>query len=397
MAFPRTVVIAGAGIGGLTAALAIARQGFRVSVFEAADRLEEVGAGIQLSPNASRILIALGLGERLAPHVVVPEELKVMNAATGRVLARAPLGAEAEKRYGAPFWLIHRGDLQAALRAAVEASPEISLHLGTKVEDFAVRDTGVTDRGDAQRAADRGTRHRADRRRRALVEPAPSARTHRRAAIRASHRVARARCCGRRHAAVHRAGGQSVARPRRPSGALPGQGRAPRQHRRHPARRVGRAGLERAGRAGGHPGALSREQVAGIGARPHRRGATVAEMGALRLRAARPLGPRAGDAARRRRASDAALSRPGRRDGDRGCGRARPLPRDARPTIPAGALRLYERQRHARTARTQRAARRNGTVYHLGGVGALLRTLALRGMGKRLIRSYDWLYGWQPA
>src|ERR1700716_3354532 len=113
MAFPRTVVIAGAGIGGLTAALAIARQGFRVSVLEAAERLEEVGAGIQLSPNASRILIGLGLGERLAPHVVVPQELKVMNAASGRVLARAPLGAEAEKRYGAPFWTIHRGDLQA--------------------------------------------------------------------------------------------------------------------------------------------------------------------------------------------------------------------------------------------------------------------------------------------
>src|SRR3954468_7759272 len=119
MALARTVVIAGAGIGGLTSALAIARGGFRVVVLEAADRLEEIGAGIQLSPNASRILIALGLGDRLAPHVVVPEELKVMDASSGRTLACTPLGAEAEQHYGAPYWVIHRGDLQTALCEAV--------------------------------------------------------------------------------------------------------------------------------------------------------------------------------------------------------------------------------------------------------------------------------------
>ena len=64
MAPSRTVLIAGAGIGGLTAALTVARRGFRVDLFDQAERLEEVGAGIQLSPNASRILIALGLRER---------------------------------------------------------------------------------------------------------------------------------------------------------------------------------------------------------------------------------------------------------------------------------------------------------------------------------------------
>jgi len=64
---------------------------------------------------------------------------------------------------------------------------------------------------------------------------------------------------------------------------------------------------------------------------------------------------------------------------------------------PARALRIYEQNRRARTARTQRAARSNGTIYHLGGVDALLRTLALRVTGKRLIRRYDWLYGWQPT
>src|SRR5829696_2736442 len=143
MALPRTVVIAGAGIGGLTAALAIARRGFQVCVLEAAERLEGIGAGIQLSPNASRILIALGLAERLAPHVVVPEELKVRDGASGRVLARAPLGVDAEQRYGAPYWMIHRGDLQAALCEAVKAHPDISLQLGVKIEDFAIYENKV--------------------------------------------------------------------------------------------------------------------------------------------------------------------------------------------------------------------------------------------------------------
>ncbi len=105
MASSRTVIIAGAGIGGLTAALAIARHGFGVTVFDQAQRLEEIGAGIQLSPNASRILIALGLGEQLRRHVVAPQELRVMNARTARVLARAPLGAVAEKRYGASLFI----------------------------------------------------------------------------------------------------------------------------------------------------------------------------------------------------------------------------------------------------------------------------------------------------
>ena len=72
MAAARTVIIAGAGIGGLTTALALAQRGFEVTVLEAADRLEEVGAGLQLSPNAARVLISLGVAERLKPHVVVP-------------------------------------------------------------------------------------------------------------------------------------------------------------------------------------------------------------------------------------------------------------------------------------------------------------------------------------
>src|SRR5271163_2395770 len=88
---PRRVVVAGAGIGGLTAALALARSGFRVVVLEQAERLEETGAGIQLSPNAARTLIGLGLTDRLQPHVVVPAALRVLGARSGREIARIPL------------------------------------------------------------------------------------------------------------------------------------------------------------------------------------------------------------------------------------------------------------------------------------------------------------------
>src|SRR5260370_35893636 len=135
--------MAGAGIGGLTAALATAQHGFAITVFDQAQHLEEIGAGIQLSPNASRILIGLGLREQLQRHVVAPEELRILDARTARVLARAQLGAAAEQRYGAPYWVIHRGDLQAVLIEAVRAQPGIVLHLGTRVEDFTFDANGV--------------------------------------------------------------------------------------------------------------------------------------------------------------------------------------------------------------------------------------------------------------
>ena len=143
MAASRNVIIAGAGIGGLSAALMLAQSGFRVTLLEQAARLSETGAGIQLSPNATRILIALGLGERLRAAVSVPEALAIKTASGSR-LARVPLGDEAEHRYSAPYWSIHRADLQAALLDAVRSNPDIVLRLGTRFEDFVEHANGLS-------------------------------------------------------------------------------------------------------------------------------------------------------------------------------------------------------------------------------------------------------------
>jgi len=104
VAVTRTIIVAGAGIGGLTASLALAAKGFRVVVLEKAERLEEAGAGLQLSPNASRILVELGLQPRLAARAVTPEAINIMSARHGGEIARLPLGEAASFRAGAPYW-----------------------------------------------------------------------------------------------------------------------------------------------------------------------------------------------------------------------------------------------------------------------------------------------------
>lgn len=144
MASERHIIVAGAGIAGLTSALALARSGLRVTVLEQAAKLEETGAGIQLSPNATRVLIGLGLRARLAPSVMSPQAIRVMAGGSGREIVRIPLGAEVERRYGAPYWTIHRGDLQAALAAEALSSQDVVLKLGIRVDDFAAHDNGVT-------------------------------------------------------------------------------------------------------------------------------------------------------------------------------------------------------------------------------------------------------------
>jgi salicylate hydroxylase len=144
VAATRTIIVAGAGIGGLTASLTLAARGFRVVILEKAERLEEAGAGLQLSPNASRILVELGLKPRLGPRAVTPDAINIMSARAGGEIARLPLGEAASFRAGAPYWVVHRADLQAALLAEVNDNPDIDLRLGCQFEDVTGHAKGLT-------------------------------------------------------------------------------------------------------------------------------------------------------------------------------------------------------------------------------------------------------------
>jgi salicylate hydroxylase len=137
MSEPLHIVIAGAGIGGLTAALSLAKAGVRVTVLERAPVIEEVGAGLQLSPNATNILQDLGVLDRLAPWSLAPEALRVRRARDGAELMRMQLGPLADARWGAPHLVAHRADLQRVLIEACAGSRLITLKTDVEVLGFA--------------------------------------------------------------------------------------------------------------------------------------------------------------------------------------------------------------------------------------------------------------------
>ncbi|ASY62778.1 Salicylate hydroxylase [Sinorhizobium sojae CCBAU 05684] len=128
------IAIVGAGIAGLTMALCLARQGLDSEIFEQAEALEEVGAGLQLSPNASRILIELGLLEALQEVWSEPDSIILADGRSLRTLARVPAGADARSRWAAPYGVLHRASLQRILLRAVQLEPRCRLHLGHRIE-----------------------------------------------------------------------------------------------------------------------------------------------------------------------------------------------------------------------------------------------------------------------
>ncbi len=136
------LVVAGAGIGGLAAALSLARADKRVALLEKAPQIEEVGAGLQIAPNAGRILQGLGLSSALDAHALLPEAIVVRRAADGRELSRIVL-AGARERFGAPFRLFHRADLQNLLLEAAQASETIAIRTDARVGDFEEEDEKV--------------------------------------------------------------------------------------------------------------------------------------------------------------------------------------------------------------------------------------------------------------
>jgi salicylate hydroxylase len=133
------VLVAGGGIAGLSVAIALSRRGWPVLLAEKRTDAIEAGAGIQLSPNASRILIGWGLGPSLARNAVAPSALAIRRWEQPRAFQRMSMNGEP----GAPFWVTLRADLHAALRAAAEADPLITLLDGRSFTGLATREASV--------------------------------------------------------------------------------------------------------------------------------------------------------------------------------------------------------------------------------------------------------------
>lgn len=138
------VLIAGGGIGGLAASIALARQGVFSRILERSSTFSEAGAGIQIGPNVMRVLNALGASEHLAPHLVFPDAIRIFDGRTGRPLTEMPLGSVAEARYGAPYATAHRADLQAALVQTARVCPEIDITMDFELSRFVEEDNRVT-------------------------------------------------------------------------------------------------------------------------------------------------------------------------------------------------------------------------------------------------------------
>ena len=379
----------------MTAALALARNGFRVVVLEQAERLEETGAGIQLSPNASRVLIDLGLADRLRPAVTVPTALRVLSAASGHEIVRMPLTG-AEERYGAPYWAIHRGDLQEALAAATSRQPGITLKLGVRVEDFIAHRNGLTvltyggacmmdEHGVALIAAD-GLWSQARTRLGHGEAPRFAGRVAWRGLV-----PARVVAPEFREPLIHLWLGHDahfVHYPVKAGGVInlvvitsdrwqqPGWSEPANRAELVP-RLAPEAWAPPARSLIGLPEAWLKWAL--YERRPIWRWSkgTVALLGD----AAHPMLPFLAQGAGMA-IEDAAVA-------------AQCLART--PDDPATALRTYASIRRGRTRKVQRMAARNGTIYHLAGPWGWLRDRVMRAMGgPRLLGHYDWIYDWRP-
>jgi 3-hydroxybenzoate 6-monooxygenase len=137
------VLIAGGGIGGLAAAIALGRRGIETEVLERSDFAEETGAGIQLGPNATRALGLLGVLDALKPHSFRPDAIAIHDGILGLQLTSMPLGQDADKRYGAPYVTLHRADLHGALRTAAQGLAPVALKPGFEVSAIEVQDGGL--------------------------------------------------------------------------------------------------------------------------------------------------------------------------------------------------------------------------------------------------------------
>ncbi|MFC4524302.1 3-hydroxybenzoate 6-monooxygenase [Cupriavidus pinatubonensis] len=152
----RKVLIIGGGIGGLAAALALARKGIRIELLEQAEQIGEIGAGIQLAANAFAAMDALGVGEAARGRAVFTDYLSLRDAIDTHEIARVDVGTPYRERFGNPYAVIHRADIHLSILEAVKDHPLISFRTATRVEKLEQDERGVTV------IDQRGERHQAD-------------------------------------------------------------------------------------------------------------------------------------------------------------------------------------------------------------------------------------------
>jgi salicylate hydroxylase len=389
-------LIAGGGIGGLAAALALARVGWSSIVAERRDGWSEAGAGIQLSPNGVRVLAQFGVAPRLEALAGKPREIVVRDAATAHVLQRLPLGDWIARRHGAPYWQVHRRDLQAALLSAISEEPLISVLHGFDATALASDEDNVRLEARDGRSIIGSLLVGADGifsgvRRQLFSPPMPhfSGRTAARTVIPASADTAANAILSEASTGVWLApgahivhypvrGGREIAVIVVRSEAWSASGwsesvasgeieRVLRQVAPAFAMALGKShSWRRWALFEAEPLThWSKGRVTLIGDAAHPTMPFLAQGGSLALEDAATLA--------------ACLS---------------PIP-DA-SGIPA-ALAAYETARRDRCRRVVSAARRNGVIFHLSGPAAFARNLAMRALsGERVMAGYDWVYGWRP-
>lgn len=387
------ILIVGAGIGGLTAALALQRKGLAVTLLEQRTGFAEAGAGIQLSPNASRVLTDLGLAPALARYANEPEQIVIRSMHDGRRIGTVPLGRAMRERHGAPYLAILRADLHTVLLDQARACAGIRLLVGRRVVKVATAD------GEAVLDVETEGGQRA-----VLRTPLAIGADGLWSVVREA--VGGAAEPRFRNYSAWRAMARREAAPRELQGNDTGLWLGRDAHAVHYPVAGRLINLVIVGRS---EAPLAEWSTAGDGK------ALIACLPPM-VKPLRALVESADDW-RVWSLFDLAPQRRWSR------GRLTLLGDAAHPVLPflaqgaalaiedaavlaalvaAGrdriedALRDYERARRARASRVQREARRNGRIYHLGETLAPGRDIAMRVLGpERMANRYDWLYGWR--
>lgn len=385
------ILIAGGGIGGLTLALALSKRGIACHVLEQRDSFPDEGAGIQIGPNGMRILADLDVADALRPLAGVPHCLRVLDGETARPLAELPLGQSLADRHGAPYWVAHRGDLHGMLEAAALREPSIRITMSATVaavqqsaDGITLEAGGVHHQGRALIAADGiWSKLRAahfdptlPRFERKSAARSVIARADAPAGLRANATMAwLAPGAHVVHYPVR--GGRDIAtivivsedEETRvwDSDVVPGWV-AERTRGFHTSVQQLLAVPTHWRKWSLHtlppPARIAAGRIALLGDAAHQVLPFLAQGGVMAIEDA------------------AVLAREIASTGD----------------DMAAALDRYQRARLPRVARVAAASRRNGEIYHMGGVMAAARNVTMRALGgRRIVEGYDWLYGWRGA